>query len=166
MIYEVGDVARVSVAFTDITGAAADPTVVTLTVQAPDNTQATYTPTHDSTGAYHYDLPIALPGSYFYRFTGTGAVVAVQEGTLVVQPTLLTPQPPPNPPQFTFADLVALNSAIAGGVTRVRYQDRDVTYGSTRDLLAARAVVYQYLFPLTSTGGLARQIRMRTSRGL
>lgn len=75
----------------------------------------------------------------------------------------MTPTPPP---QFTQADLTALNAAIASGVTRVRYQDRETVFDSMKDLLTARAMVYQYLNPPTSANAPTRQFRLRGEKGL
>jgi hypothetical protein len=42
---------------------------------------------------------------------------------------------------WTAADLSALEAAIASGVTKVKYQDREVTYGSLADMRAALAAM-------------------------
>jgi hypothetical protein len=166
MIYEVGDLARVSVVFTDLSNNPADPTSVSLLVQSPDNTQNTYTPLHDSLGNYHHDLIISQSGTYFYRYTGTGAVQAVHEGQLTVQPTLLVPQPvPQSPPTFTFADLAAIDAAIKSGATEVRFQDRTVRYNSLDKLLIARTLIWNELYPSGSTNGPVRIVRIYTNKG-
>jgi len=41
----------------------------------------------DSAGLYHFDLVFASPGDYKYRWEGTGAVAAVEEGLLSVRRT-------------------------------------------------------------------------------
>jgi hypothetical protein len=69
-------------------------------------------------------------------------------------------------PQFTQAQLDALNAAIASGVTEVRYQDRTVRYDSMRDLLTARAIVYQSLNPPNSLNAPTRQYRLRGEKDL
>ena len=101
MTYEVGDLARLSVSFTDINGVLADPTVVTLLVQAPDNSQVQYALPpiiRVSTGKYYYDLNVLQSGSYFYRWTGTGALQVVIEGSITVATTTLIGRPSPTGP--------------------------------------------------------------------
>ena len=72
----VGNISRLSCTFTDQSGAPADPTAVTVQVRPPQGSVSTYTPTRDGVGAYHYDLTLSVPGTYWYRFIGTGAVTA------------------------------------------------------------------------------------------
>jgi hypothetical protein len=103
-LYDVGDIATVTASFKSGT-TPSDPTTVTARVWAPDGTATNYTVTagqivQDSVGAYHLDIACVLAGDYFYRFTGTGAVTAAQEGSFHVrsstaltgplQPTALT----------------------------------------------------------------------------
>lgn len=86
----VGNIARLSCAFTDSSGTPADPTTVAVTYRPPGGTPVSQTPVRDSVGAYHYDVQLTQPGTWIYRFIGTGAIVA-QSGdqTFYV-----------NPPQF------------------------------------------------------------------
>lgn len=87
-IYDRGDVVRLSSAFTDINGTAADPSGVTLRLKQPDATVSVYsypgTLSKDGTGVYHYDVSILQSGDYFYRFEGTGAVQAASESVFHV----------------------------------------------------------------------------------
>ncbi len=171
MIYEIGDVARLRASFRDADNFPADPTTVSLVVQAPNNTQITYTYDaleiqRSSVGEYFYDLSILQAGAYLYQYTGTGAIQAVEEGRITVQSTTLVPQPypplpPPPPAAFTITDLAALNAAIASGAQEVRFQDRTVVYRSVKDMLLARTLM---LSALGMT--LTRQIRMETQTGL
>lgn len=166
MVYDIGDVARLSVEFKDVAGVLTDPTVVTLTVQAPSNVQSTPTPIRDSAGKYHYDLPVTQSGVYFYRYVGTGAVSAVEEGQISVRSTTLVPQPPAVPAavtSFTSYDLQALTIAIKTGAKQVHFQDRTVTYHSLEDMLKLRAAMISEIGPASSVN---RQIRMQTSSGL
>jgi hypothetical protein len=41
----------------------------------------------DGVGLYHYDLTLALAGTYYWRFQGLGACVAAEEGYIKVQPS-------------------------------------------------------------------------------
>jgi hypothetical protein len=81
--YYAGTGVRVSAAFTDINGAAVDPTTVTLKYQSPGvATTWTYggagSIVKDSIGNYHAILDTtALPGVWAYEWQGTGAVLAV-----------------------------------------------------------------------------------------
>jgi uncharacterized protein YfaS (alpha-2-macroglobulin family) len=85
MGYRVGDLVRLTAVFTsNITGLPADPSAVTFSVQDPRGAITTPSPTHDSTGIYHYDLTVALPGSYRWAATGTGNVQVSGEGSFPV----------------------------------------------------------------------------------
>ena len=83
--WDIGDVVTISAVFRDAAGALADPTTTTLTVMAPDGTLSTPTPVKDSTGTYHADVPVTASGSWAYRWLGTGAVAAAEEGTFSVR---------------------------------------------------------------------------------
>lgn len=90
MTYDIGDLARLTVTFKDIAGALTDPTAVSIVVQDPAGAETTPGGiVHESTGIYHYDLSVLLGGVYAYRWVATGAVQAVQEGTIRVTPTLI-----------------------------------------------------------------------------
>lgn len=86
MAYTVGNVATVSVVFTDDTEAFADPTTVTLRVSRSTNTVLQYIYLvdleliKDSVGHYHVDLDLITAGLWCFRWIGTGAVqAAVQD---------------------------------------------------------------------------------------
>lgn len=89
--YDVGDIARVAAPFTDENGAAVDPTTVTFKFKKPASAETEYVyPTDaelvkDSTGNYHVDLTLDTAGKWYYRWAGTGANVAADEGELTVQ---------------------------------------------------------------------------------
>src|SRR5678816_4032854 len=131
MIYEIGDAARLRASFRDANNLPADPTTVELIVQAPNNTQTTYTYDNleiqrESIGEYFYDLLISQVGVYLYRYTGTGAVQAVEEGQITVQSTILVPQPVPTPDPpiaFTASNLSSLVAAMSTGALQVHFQD-------------------------------------------
>ena len=99
MIYEIGDIARLLFNnIKDVSGSPADPTTVVLLVMAPDNTQTTYSGgqiVHDSVGNFHCDVPVTLSGIYNYRWTGSGAVLVVLEGSFTSSQTILAPVPVP-----------------------------------------------------------------------
>lgn len=76
--YDIGDVAIVSVAFTNQAGSAVDPATVLCRIKDPQGVIVNYTYlTHaelvrDSTGNYHVDLLLTKPGRWYARFEGTG----------------------------------------------------------------------------------------------
>lgn len=169
--YEVGDIARLSVTFTDINGTPTDPTTVSLLIQTPDNNQTTVSSgsiTRVSAGLYYYDYTITQAGTptvpdHLYRYTGTGAITAVIESRFTVVPTILIPQPPGASAEWTAADLVAIDKSLKSGALSVRYQDRTVTYRSLDELLRIRSII------LTALGGTSapviRQSRVFSSQG-
>ena len=90
--YDIGDRVRVSVTFTDDVAAPADPT--TVTVKYKNSGTGTLTSkvygvdaevVKDDTGDYHIDIDVAAAGIWHYKFIGTGAVVAVEEGYFKVK---------------------------------------------------------------------------------
>lgn|SRR5687768_4425453 len=83
--------------FTTVGGVATDPTDVALTVKAPGaaGTTTVYrwpTPgtgevllSKEDTGRFYADVTLSEPGLWAYRLSGTGAVVATEEGVLHVR---------------------------------------------------------------------------------
>jgi hypothetical protein len=91
-IYQPGDTVRLSTTFL-IEEVETDPTTVALTVRAPDGTETSesYNPgdiVKDSTGVYHLDLEVDAAGLWAWKWTGTGAVAGIDEGTFTVEETL------------------------------------------------------------------------------
>jgi hypothetical protein len=87
-VYDQGDTARLSVAFT-VGGVATDPTSISATVRKPDATTTAYTSgqiTHDGTGLYHLDVTVDQSGEWAYKFTGTGTAADVGPGIFYVKP--------------------------------------------------------------------------------
>lgn len=83
-VYDIGDRARLSLALTDITDTPTNGTVV-LTVTPPSGTPSTPSVTNSGTGAYYADVDLDEAGTWTYRWTSTGAVVAAEDGTLEVE---------------------------------------------------------------------------------
>jgi hypothetical protein len=96
--HDIGDLIPVSATFKNAAGAATDPTTITFRLQKPNGTVTAYVyPTdaqlvRDSAGVYHVDVALAaadLPTSlsftplWYYRFEGTGAVAATEDGVLL-----------------------------------------------------------------------------------
>jgi hypothetical protein len=89
MTYHVSDTIRLSCAFTDAGGAAADPTTVTLEVKDPSGNVTTLTVAAGqiikaSTGNYYYDLAADEAGVWEYRWVGTGNVSQADQGAFNV----------------------------------------------------------------------------------
>ena len=74
--YSVGQQPRLTETFKASDGTPTNPTTVTLTIVAPDGTTITPSATAEGSGVYHYDLLLTQGGTWRYRFTGTGTVVA------------------------------------------------------------------------------------------
>jgi hypothetical protein len=72
--------------FKNAAGVLTDPTTVTLVWRRHGEADTTWTVTagqivKDSVGVYHADIPVTEPGLHYFRWVGTGAVVAAAEGT-------------------------------------------------------------------------------------
>jgi hypothetical protein len=84
-MYDVGDGIRITATFTDLSGVVADPSAVVFKVKDPKGTVTIPSTAKDSTGTYHADLTLTRPGTWLYRWEGTGAVQAAIEGTISVK---------------------------------------------------------------------------------
>lgn len=96
---ELGQAVRLSAAFLNASGAAANPTTVTVRfgvrlVNPPPDPTATSlvfgvdaAVIQDSTGNYHADITPAVPGNYIFSWIGTGTVAAVSVGAFRVKPS-------------------------------------------------------------------------------
>jgi len=140
-IYDTGDIATIAAVFKDAAQTLADPTAVTATVRAPDNTIASYTVTagqivKDSVGNYHLDVACTQVGDYFGDFVGTGAVTATVPFVFSVR-----------------RDVAASGALAATALTSLgamrEYVLRDATDGSQDPMLirlgnAYSAAVYAY----------------------
>lgn len=86
--YDIGDVVRVSVIFTNSAGTSVDPDTVTVSWTDGAGTVTTPTATKDSTGHYHSDLAISTAGNHKFKFTGTGTNIgATPSMYFFVKPT-------------------------------------------------------------------------------
>jgi nitrogen fixation protein FixH len=81
-----GQVARLSVTVTDVTGAAVDASSLTLKIKHPSGNIDTITSAiaQDGTGQYHYDLDLNNAGSYSIRWESTGQTQGASESSLFV----------------------------------------------------------------------------------
>lgn len=114
MLFDIGDTAHIEITFADLAGTPTNPTTTTLTIQAPDNSTTTPSPTNDSAGNFHYDLALTMSGLYRFKWTGTGTIAAVQEGEIAVKPSILVQQPPGS---------VFLKTLIDAGLRRAGLMD-------------------------------------------
>jgi hypothetical protein len=86
MAYDIGDSLRITVTFTGLDGAVADPTTVVLRLRAPDGTTTMPSVTKTSTGVYFADLTLTASGEWKYRWIGTGGdCTAADEGRISVR---------------------------------------------------------------------------------
>ena len=88
-IYDINDRIRMSVVFS-VAGVSTDPATITLKVQDPSGNEATYTHalaevTRSDTGDYFKDITIDEAGYWYYRWEGTGAVIAAAEAMLMIR---------------------------------------------------------------------------------
>lgn len=89
-IYDVGDSVKVSGTF-KVAGVDTDPTTVTVSYKKPDGTVVSKVyltdaeVVKDATGQYHMDIPVDASGRWHYRFVGTDAAKAAEEGDFYVR---------------------------------------------------------------------------------
>src|SRR6266540_5929205 len=90
---DIGDRKPLTATFTNAAGTATDPTTTTFKIQKPDGTVTIYVYgvdtqlVRDSVGNFHVDYTFDTAGLWHYRFEGTGAVTATQDGTVIVDPS-------------------------------------------------------------------------------
>jgi hypothetical protein len=97
MEFELGQAVRLTAAFLDANGAAANPTSTTfkygvrLVNPPPDPTATTVGPgapvINPSTGNFYTDITPSVPGDYVFQAIGTGTVAAVATGGFRVKPS-------------------------------------------------------------------------------
>lgn len=83
-VYDIGDGIRLSATFT-VNAVATNPTTVTVTLTDPSGNATAPTTTNDGTGAYHADVLLDEAGKWYYRFVGTGAVIAASQADFFVR---------------------------------------------------------------------------------
>lgn len=80
---------RISVDFT-VNAVDTDPTTIKCFYKDPNNLVTTLTYgvdnalVKDVTGKYHVDIFVSIAGRWYYRFEGTGAVIAANEADFLV----------------------------------------------------------------------------------
>jgi hypothetical protein len=95
-----GSVVRVTNApgFKNAAGVLTDPTLVKLRWRRHGESETEWLVTagqviKDSVGLYHADITVAEPGLHYFRWEGTGAVVAAAEGTFSAQSSFVVGTP-------------------------------------------------------------------------
>lgn len=89
--YDLGDLVRVTAAFTNTAGTAIDPAAVFFQAKDPNGTLTEYTYgtdvelVRDSLGNYHADVAAAAAGTWHYRFYSTGSGQAAETGSFTVE---------------------------------------------------------------------------------
>lgn len=89
--YDIGDVVRCAVAFTNAAGTAVDPTTVKFRIRKPDRSIDFYTygvdaeVIKDSTGNYHMDILIDQSGTWYYRMEGITTNRGAGETSLIIR---------------------------------------------------------------------------------
>lgn len=84
----VGDMARLGLDVSDVSGALADPSSISLRVRSPVGVVTTLTGelVKDAVGKYHFDLALDENGYYQYQWVCTGQNRGVTEGGFLVAP--------------------------------------------------------------------------------
>ena len=80
--YPVGNGVRLTATFTNLAGMVGDPTTVLFKSKSPHGTIVQSAPTRAATGIYYIDLVLSMPGTWAYRWEGTGAIVAALDGRI------------------------------------------------------------------------------------
>jgi len=88
-IYDINDRVRVAATFS-AGGVNTDPATITLKVQDPSRNDTTYTyalvtVTRSAAGEYYKEITVDEAGYWYYRWEGTGAVVAAGEGYFMIR---------------------------------------------------------------------------------
>lgn len=91
-VYTIGQQVRLTATFKNSAGTATDPTGVVLKYSAAGGTVTTKTYGTDaivksSTGVYYFDLVLSTAGEWWYRWEGSGAIVAADEERIIVEGT-------------------------------------------------------------------------------
>lgn len=102
--YDIGNLIRLSVAFTLADGTPIDPTNVQLNVRPSQGATEIFTYAanqvqKDGIGLYHYDYEPDASGIYYYRYVGTGGAIAAADCQFQVTDSVtLEPFPSVLPP--------------------------------------------------------------------
>lgn len=88
--YDIGSLVKLTASFSDNNGVPVNPSAVLLRIKPPGGTTQVFTPALSSDSTYYYNFQTGISGTHYYRFEGSGAVVAVADGQFEVtsSPTL------------------------------------------------------------------------------
>lgn len=101
-VYDVGDLVKISAIFTDEDDKATDPTVTTFQVTDPLGNTTTHVYGEEDgemvgpnegldTGNFYVNVSIDKARTWYWRWSGTGAVQAAEEGSFVVRVSNIAP---------------------------------------------------------------------------
>lgn len=90
VLYDVGDVARLTATFTNDLGVPVAPTTVTLRILRPSGTTTTVATTITAVGSYRADVPLDQAGVWRYRWVSTGVASAAEESSFRVKTPTVT----------------------------------------------------------------------------
>ncbi len=86
--FVVGGVARIATTIKDASLALVDPAVLQLKIKDGAGVVTTISDVgivKDAIGSYHADVPLPVPGTWHYRWFGTGANAGANEGQFSVK---------------------------------------------------------------------------------
>lgn len=92
-VYQKGDLARITGAFTNPDDDAIDPTALSLFVTTPGGVTTEYVygvdaeVVKDSVGNYHADISADESGQWLYRWASTGTGQAAENSEFMVEPS-------------------------------------------------------------------------------
>lgn len=146
MATNVGDIVTVSNTFS-VSGVPTNPTTVILLVRAPDGTQTTPATTNPSVGVFESNITVTQAGIWYVRWTGSGAVVAVEEDSFQVEPSL-----------FGAGDLTSVDAVKASMETTSDATDALIQSTITS---ASRAIAEWSGREFVATGSETRRVEVR-----
>jgi hypothetical protein len=87
--YQIGDQVRLSANFTNATNSPSDPSSINLRIVVGSvDVNMTYPNTtaivKAGVGSFYYDLDVASPGQFYFRWRGYGDTVAAEYHTIMV----------------------------------------------------------------------------------
>ena len=94
-VYQIGDLAQATAAYTDVNGDDVDPTGLSIAITDPTGTVTTYVYGTDaelvksSTGNYYVNISLTKGGDWRWKWTATGTGQCAGDGQLVVEPNYL-----------------------------------------------------------------------------
>lgn len=89
--YDLNDMVKVEVTFTNENGNAANPTTVTMFYEKPDGTEIELVygvsgeVMRPATGTYYINILADMPGLWHYRFEGDGLITSAAEWQFYVE---------------------------------------------------------------------------------